>query len=186
MNKINLNKVVVLSVMLFMVSLQVFSQEATEEGPWKRSRVTLAIGHMMMGQGLDDNGKKTWLTVPVWMIDYDYSLSRKWGIGLHNDIITESFKVDGFSFGEEEATIERQRPIASLAVVSFKPGKHATYILGNGGEFSPSGNYFVTQMGLEYAIELPGDWELSPAITYDLKWYAYDSFSISLGIGKKF
>ena len=163
-----------------------FSQEKDLESAWKRNRVLVAIGHMGVGQGIDVDGNRSWLSIPVWMIDYDYSLTRKWTLGVHNDIITESFKVEGFFLGEETETIEREKPIATLLVVSYKPGEHAVYSIGNGGEFSSSGNYFLTQVGFEYGFELPGEWELSPALAYDLKWNAYDSFSISLGVGKKF
>lgn len=172
-----------IAVLLIALSL---TASAQEEETKKRHRVSLAIGHSLVGQGVDDNGNNSWLSLPMWMLDYDYSLSRKWSIGLHTDVITESFKVEGFILNKEIEEIERAHPISALAALSFKPGSHVVYIIGFGGEFSKSGNYFMTRLGFEYGIELPGDWELAPGITYDLKWDAYDSFSIGLGVGKKF
>ena len=163
-----------------------FGQNEPESAEKKRSRVMIAIGHTIVGQGINDQGKRSWLSLPSWMIDYDYSLSKKWTIGLHNDLITESFKVEGYFLHEETTEIERSFPVASVVATTFKPGKHAVYSLGVGGEFSSTGNYFMTRLGFEYEFELPGEWELAPTITYDIKWNAYDSFNVGLGIGKRF
>ncbi|MBL7847515.1 MAG: hypothetical protein JNL40_08615 [Cyclobacteriaceae bacterium] len=163
-----------------------FLSEAQEETTSPRSRVTVGLGHTLVGKGKDVNGKQSWLALPMWVIDYDYSLSNKWMLGVHSDILLETFEVDGFFLGEETNTIERKHPVAALGAVSFRPGQHAVYSLGMGGEFSSSGNYLMTRVGFEYGFELPGEWELAPALTYDIKWKAYDSFSISLAVGKKF
>jgi hypothetical protein len=173
-----------LSMLILGMSLSADGQEDVEKTT--RHRVSLGIGHTIVGQGLDDKGKNSWLSLPMWVIDYDYSLSRKWSIGVHTDFLTESFKVEGFFFGEETTEIERTYPISVLAAFSFKPGSNAMYSIGLGREFSESGNYYMTRIGFEYGIELPGDWELAPGVTYDLKWSAYDSFSIALAVGKKF
>lgn len=163
-----------------------FSAAGQEKEKATRHRVTLGIGHTVVGHGVNDTGQITWLSLPMWVIDYDYSLGRKWSIGLHTDFLTESFKVEGFFFKEETTEIERTHPISALAALSFKPGAHAMYSIGFGREISESGSYYMTRLGFEYGIELPGDWELAPSVTYDLKWSAYDSFSIALAVGKKF
>ena len=108
-----------------------FGQNEDDGVAKKRSLFMIAIGHTVVGQGINDQGKRSWLSLPSWMIDYDYSLSV-------------------------------------------------------GGEFSTIGNYFVTLLGFEYEFELPGEWKLAPTITYDIKWNAYDSFNVGLGIGKRF
>jgi hypothetical protein len=172
-----------LAVLFLGISNGALAQE--DERP-TRHRVSFGIGHTVVGQGVDEHGNNSWLSLPMWVIDYDYSLSRRWSIGLHTDILTESFKVEGFIFKEQTAEIERTFPVAVLAAFSFKPGSHALYSIGFGGEFSHSGSYYMTRLGFEYGIEIPGDWELAPSVTYDLKWSAYDSFSIALAVGKKF
>lgn len=176
-----------LFVILLLVQTRAFGQEEkSEPEPVRKNRITLSIGHMNLAQGVDVNGNKSWLSVPVWMLDYDRSISKKWTIGLHTDFITESFKVEGFFYSDEKAPIERSMPVSSVVSFSYKPGKHTVFSVGNGGEFSKEANFFVTQFGFEYGIELPGEWELAPSLTYDMKWTAYDSFSIALGVGKKF
>jgi hypothetical protein len=145
--------------------------------------VSLLLGHTHTGQGTED-GKKKWLILPSWALDYNYFFSKKWSLGVHNDMIVETFKVkDDETNGEE---IERTRPIASVVVISFKPGEHFSFELGAGGEFAKEGNYFLNRLGVEYALELPHKWELISNITYDLKWQAYNSFAFSIGVGKAF
>lgn len=172
--------------LIVVLVLGVSISAAGQEEKFLRHRVSFGIGHTIVGQGVDDNGNNSWLSLPMWVIDYDYSLSRKWSIGLHTDFLTESFKVEGFIFKEQTAEIERDHPISALAALSFKPGSNALYSIGMGAEYSHSGSYYMTRLGFEYGIEIPGDWELAPSVTYDLKWNAYDSFSIALAVGKKF
>ena len=163
--------------------LFVFHMAACQEPPTKRSRVALGIGHMHVSNGLNDSGQREWTILPMWVLDYDYSMNNRWTIGIHNDLVTETFKVEGHDGSPE---IERSRPFSSLLGIGFKPGSHAVYSMGFGWEFSHTGNFFMTRLGFEYAIEIPGEWELTPGLTYDRKWNAYDSFSIALGVGRKF
>lgn len=163
----------------------VFAQSEKTEETFKRHNVMVAIGHMLVGQGVNEDGSRSALSVPVWMIDYDFSLSRKWTLGVHTDLITENYKVEGYFFEPETKVIEREHPKAIALAGGFKPGKRSVFTFGAGGEFSKGANYFLTVVGWEYAIELPGEWELSPSVTYDLKWSAYDSFSLALGVRKK-
>ena len=173
-----------LTFLLVMLPLLASAQEEGESS--RRSRLTLGIGHTIVGQGVDDKGSRSWRALPMWVIDYDYSLSSRWSIGIHSDLIMERFKVEGYFLEPENTAIERHYPVAGLAAASFKPGRHSIYSIGMGGEFSDTGNYYMTRLGFEYGFELPGDWELAPSLTYDIKWKAYDSFSISLAVGKKF
>lgn len=167
-------------LLLLACSFAAFGQE---EATSKRSRIMLGMGHMHVSQGVDASGDRQFLILPMWVLDYDYSLSKKWAIGLHNDFTTENFKVEGHGGTSE---IERNRPIASMVSLSFKPGKHAVYTIGAGGEFSPSGNYTMFRLGIEYGFEIGDDWELAPGIVGDWKVNAYDSFSIALAVGKRF
>ena len=145
--------------------------------------VSLLLGHAHTGQGTED-GKKKWLILPSCALDYNYFFSKKWSLGLHNDLIVETFKVADHETNDE--VVERTRPITSVVVISVKPGEHFSFELGAGGEFAKEGNYFLNRLGVEYALELPHKWELISNITYDLKWQAYNSFAFSIGVGKAF
>src|SRR5262245_41525728 len=93
-----------LSYMIFLLAIAVasYAQEDGEKDDRKRNRILVGIGHMHVSQGIDVDGNKAWVSVPVWMIDYDYSITSKWTLGIRNDIITETFKVEGFFLGEEK------------------------------------------------------------------------------------
>lgn len=167
-------------LLLLGISIAALGQEETYP---KRSRIMVGIGHMHVSQGVDANGERQFLILPMWVLDYDYSLGKKWAIGLHNDFTLENFKVEGHGGSSE---IDRDRPVASMLSLTHKPGKHAVYTIGAGGEFSSSGNYTMFRLGIEYGFEIGGDWELAPGIVGDWKVNAYDSFSVALAVGKRF
>ena len=145
--------------------------------------IALILGHTNTGQGTED-GENKWLSLPSWALDYNYYFNSKWSLGLHNDMILETFKVKDHKTDQE--SIERTRPIACVVVVSYKPGKHFSFELGAGGEFAKEENFLLSRVGVEYSMELVHTWELISNITYDLKWQAYNSMTIGVGISKAF
>ena len=76
--------------------------------------------------------------------------------------------------------------MASALVVGFKAGTHFTYQFGLGGEFAKEENFFLTRTGVEYGLELPNEWEFIANFIYDIKWNAYDSFVMGIGVSKSF
>jgi hypothetical protein len=174
-----------LPLLLSCIGLMVQAQEKThsEEAFEPHHGIALLLSHTHTAQGSED-GKKKWLALPSWAMDYNYFFSKKWGLGLHNDMILETFKVEDHNTNQE--VIERTRPVACVAVVSFKPGKHFSFEFGAGGEFAKEGNYYLNRLGVEYALELPNRWEMISNLLWDLKWQAYNSFSIGVGVSKAF
>ena len=88
--------------------------------------------------------------------------------------------------GDEEKTIARTKPFAAVPVGVFKPKEHSSFIAGMGAEFAKEGNFALTRLGYEYGWELLNHWELSAALTYDIKWNAYNTWTIGLGVSKFF
>jgi len=117
-------------------------------------------------------------------VDYTYTFHPKWAIGLHTDLIIEKFKVEK-NLGDKEV-IERSYPVAPALMAIYKPGQHWSYLLGMGGEFAKEENFVLTRVGVEYAVELPKDWEILGNVGYDLRWTAYDTWTIGIGIAKSF
>ncbi len=146
----------------------------------------ILIGHMQVSQGINAGGSRQWLSLPSWSINYNYKYSKKWAIGLHNDIITESFSVEEHLGRSGGNVLERSYPIASALMASFKPGKHFNYLFGAGGEFAHEANYFLIRIGAEYVQDLSKGMELNACIANDLKVNAYNSWTIGLGITKVF
>lgn len=144
-------------------------------------RLTISLSHTHISKGVEE-GRKQWLIVPSWAIDYDYWVTSKLAFGLHNDIIIESFEIEN----NNEEIIERNKPFVSTLTANYKPGKHTIFILGVGGEFSDTENYAVARLGIEYGRDVFDSWEISAALIYDNKIDAYDSFALGFGISKKF
>ena len=140
----------------------------------------LIISHTQISQGIQEDGKRKWLSLPSWGINYNYVFHSKWAIGLHNDIIVEDFVVESAS--RETEALERSYPIASAVVVSFKPGKHFSFLLGSGGEFAENHNFFLLRAGFEYGLHINNRLELVANLVNDLKIKAYNSWAIGLGV----
>ena len=161
-----------------------FAQERkeVEEKFSPHSSIGIVLGHAQVFNGRDAEGNKIVLSLPSWGIDYNYYFSPKWAIGLHTDIITETFVVSGQD-GEE---LERSTPVAPAIMGIFKPCKHWSFLLGAGEEFAKEGNYFLNRLGLEYGAEISNGWEVSGSLGYDIKWNAYDTWILGIGISKSF
>ena len=177
----------VLSVALFfIITINLNGQEAEKievgdhEGMKGTHRISLLIGHSHLSHGIMENGKRGWTIIPSWAFDYDYWLSNSWALGLHNDMMIESFEVED----HEKEVIERTRPITSLASVIFKPKEHVGFVLGMGGEFAKEGNFAVTRLGIESGWEMKKKWEFAISLNYDIKWNGYDTWVIGVGISK--
>jgi hypothetical protein len=173
---------------LFLVvvaTVQAAAQEnaASEEIFRRHHSLALLLGHTQTSHGFVD-GEQQWLAMPSWALEYNYHISKRWNIGLHNDIVVETFKVEDNTSHHE--VIERTRPISSLIVASYKIRDLFSVELGAGAEFAKQGNFFVSRLGFEYAYQLPKEWEVKANATYDVKWDAYNSFSLGVGLGKAF
>ncbi len=145
----------------------------------------LVIGHAQVFKGLDAAGNRKVLSLPSWGIDYTYMFKPKWGIGLHTDIIVETFEVEKhLESGGHDEVVERSRPIAPALVGIYKPGPHWGFHIGTGLEYAREATFFLTRAGAEYSAELRGGWEVFGSLNYDFKWNAYDTWTIGLGISK--
>jgi hypothetical protein len=148
----------------------------------KKQSLTFVLGHTHVSEGIKD-GKEEWLTLPSFGLDYNYMLSPKFSLGLHNDLVIENFKVQKAT---DVIELERTAPFASALVAGFKPGKSFTYEFGFGGEFAKEGNLFLTRVGIEYSLEISKDLELVSNLVYDIKWRHYNSYVLGIGICRLF
>lgn len=175
-----------ITVLFIIIAMTATAQEAEktaakeEETIKGTHRLTLVLGQSHLSEGIMENGKKGWKVIPSWGLDYDYWVSNHWAIGLHNDMIIETFAVAE----KEGKIIERSRPFASVATALFKPDKHLTYIVGMGGEFSKEENFALTRLGIESGWEMKNNWEFNISLLYDIKWNGYNSWLIGFGISK--
>jgi outer membrane protein W len=147
------------------------------------STLGVVISHAHLFSGVDENGNKKALSLSSWGLDYTYHLSPKWAVGLHTDIILESYKVEKH---QGDQAIERSYPIAPAIVGIYKLNHHWNFLVGAGAEFAKEENFFLTRFGVEYGVEIRNGWEVFGSLAYDIKWDGYDSWLLGLGISKAF
>ncbi len=176
--KLLLNLILLLCITF--VNAQEKKDHEEKEYPERKHSIALIISHTQIAEGVE-NGEKKWISLPSWGIDYNYEISERWAIGLHNDIVVESFVVEH----NDGTEIERSSPFASAVVGMFKPIKNFSLVLGAGGEFSKEENLFLIRAGIEYGYLIHNNWELIANITNDLKINTYNSWSIGFGIARK-
>ncbi len=160
-------------------------KEESKEPFHPEHKLSVVISHAHVFQGRDADGNKQALSLPSWGLDYTYQFAPKWAIGLHTDIITETFEVEKhLANGADDEVIERAYPIAPALMGIYKVNHHWSLLFGAGVEFEKEENFFLNRAGVEYAAELPKGWEVFGSFSYDFKWEAYDTWLIGLGISK--
>lgn len=143
-------------------------------------RVGVMMYHTYIGTQTSE-GRET-LIVPSVGLDVEYWFNEKWGIGSHNDLELISFEVEE----GESLVVERETPVLLTLDAFWKPWKGLVLLAGLGVEFEKEENLFVMRGGLEYEIEIGSHWDVAPTIFYDKRRDAYDTFSVGIGIGKRF
>lgn len=164
-------------------SLAQSSGHAPEQTEEKGYKITMALGHAHIHEGIEDGNEK-WLMMPSWALNADYVINKHWALGLHNDLILEDFTVEEHLNNEEHTVLERSRPFATKIVGTYKPGSHLGLMLGVGDEITKEENLFLSTVGVDYGIHLHGGWEVVGELTYDVKWKSYDTWVLGFGISK--
>lgn len=180
-----MKKIILSSLLLLFIAFanaQETEYEVGEEKPEKRHSIAVLISHTQIAEAIEGEGKKS-ISVPSWGIDYNFEITERWAVGLHNDIIVENFVIEN----SEGTEIERSSPFATAVVGMFKPIKNVSLVLGAGGEFSKEENLFLIKAGVEYShLILNNNWEIIASFSNDFKFDAYNSWGLGFGIGRKF
>jgi hypothetical protein len=175
---------------LVVVSLSLSAQHAAEQSqehpffPENREaytphwRIAVLIGHTFIPAGQTTER----VIVPSWGLDIEYWFNPDWGVGLHNDLEIESFLVES---GEGEL-VEREFPLVFTVDALWRPWQNLIVQFGPGIELEPNANYWLIRTGLEYEFHLTHHWDLAPSLFYDSRQGEYDTWTIALGVGKRF
>jgi len=148
-----------------------------EESHW---RMALLIGHTLVPE--EHAGENFF--IPSWGLDLEYWMNHNWALGLHSDLEIETFVVLRDN-GEEEA-LERVTPLVLTLDALYKPWKGLVLQIGPGIEIEKEENFSLIRAGIEYEFELNEEWDLSPTIFYDTRFDEYHTWSVALGVGRKF
>jgi hypothetical protein len=162
------------------------SNETEEhEHPFKHHHLGILTSHSHLSQGVVDEGVK-WKLVPSWIIFYEYKFNEKWGVGIHIDWIAEDFEVERHLSGESDEIILRERPIAPAVMGSFKATNHSTFAVGMGVEYASGEAFALTRIGYEWSTHMGSNWEFVTSLNYDIRWDAYDVWSLGVGVIRLF
>lgn len=185
---------VFLFVVLLLNSNASYSQEHTnnehvadellEHDNSKSHRITVAMGHTRIRRALEKGEGTPGISLPSWIVDYDYWLNDRLAVGFHSDIILDNFLVEAHLNNEEDLILHRSFPVALAPVVLYRPWKSIVLETGLGAELSSEENAALFRLGGEYGFHLPHAWELSCSATYDMKIKSYDSWTIGIGVSK--
>lgn len=141
-------------------------------------RAAVLIGHTYVPASATESH----LFIPSWGLDLEYWFNESWAIGLHNDVELQSFLIEHLDGME----LEREFPLVFTLDAIVKPWKGLVVQVGPGYEFEKTENFFLVRAGVEYEIEFGHHWDLSPSLFYDTRFEANDTWTIALGLGKRF
>ncbi len=154
------------------------SHKDTTNQRHKKHRVAFILAHSYIS--LENNEI---LSIPTFGLDYEYWLSKRWGIGIFSDVelITKEVSptVDGM-------ITEREYPIVVTLDVLWNPIEHWELVLGPGFISEKGEIRSLVRVGLEYDLKLSHHWDVAPNIFYDRKFDGNYAVSIGIGIAKSF
>lgn len=181
---------------LFTILILIFSagtlqaQEGEEHGEHHgeneehhKHSIGLFVSHTtIISNGFSDGGRDRF-TVPSWGLTYNYHFSEKFSLGLHTDLIMESFFIET----EEDNIIERELPVATVLVSGFRIAKNFKFAFGAGVEWEKNENFALFRFGLDYVFPIPSlGMEAGIFADFDVVIDGYDSSAIGIGLVKLF
>lgn len=156
------------------------SEMEEEEEEESRHFLSIMVAHDHVSQGIR-NGERAWLSLPSFMLAYNYMISERFAIGLAGDIIVEQFEFE-VDEGEGTAVFERSYPIALLAIGTYRPIKHLGILAGGGFEYATEETFGLVRFGIEPYLKISPHLELVLNVSYDIKIDAYDNWNLGFGV----
>jgi len=118
------------------------------------------------------------LFVPSVGLDYSLRVARRWGLGLQANYELVHYMI-------VDSQVERDHAFQLALVGRYHVARNWTLFAGGGVELEPHQHLGLLRLGTEYSIGLGEHWELTPEFYFDFK-ENYDTWSLELGIGRKF
>ena len=120
--------------------------------------------------------------IPTNGIEIQYSFNHKVFVKWINEIEFQNYTIIDKD-GEHRV---RNNANLTASVLGYEAYEHLGLFAGGGYEFEKSEDLWVIRLGAEYAFELPGDWDITPALIFDYKAESHTAYTFSLTIGKSF
>ena len=156
--------------------------EHNEHHEFKKWRVALAMSQSLIPALLTEEGETTAQFIPTNGVEIQYFFTHKFSAKWINEIEFQNYTVKGED-GEHRV---RDNAYLTAIVLGYEVYDHLGVFAGGGYEFEKNENLWVVRVGAEYAFELPGEWDITPALMYDYKAESHTAYTFSLTIGKKF
>ncbi len=154
-----------------------FAQETEHEE--KKHLITGALGYTYIPNGSTvGSSSAEGVFVPSIGLDYFYSISHRWEIGIMSD----------FEFGEYvifDKDLNRENAIVLTAIASYSLTEHINLFAGGGIELEKHHNLGIIRVGGEYGFNLKNNWVIAPGLFFDFK-EGTDTWSVSVAFGKEF
>lgn len=169
--------------------LAVFAANAQTENETGKSgfhRLTVVMGHTAVPTGLDVDGRRKFLTLASWGLDYDYWFNENWAAGLHTDVVLENFNVEVSENISKDEVLRRRSPLSLVPTGIYKPIDVFSVLLGAGAEVSSSESLALVRLGVDFGWEITEKYEVSFSFVSDFKLEAYNSYTVGIGISRIF
>ncbi|HBH23064.1 MAG TPA: hypothetical protein DDY13_06525 [Cytophagales bacterium] len=176
------SKTIIAILLMLIHTSKISAQEPMENEKSARHSIGISIAHAHISQGIQDGDRK-WITEPSFLLDYNFELTSRWIIGIHTDLVLQTFEIKKIL---DESVIERSNPLSVVAVAGFKPVEYWTVFVGGGIELEEKESFGLIRIGLERNIEISDQWEIPLSLTYDAKINVYDTWSLGIGIARRF
>lgn len=171
----------IIAALLVGICQPLLAQEG-EEIMLKRHKMGLYLGNSVVHEVHNNlTGKEQYVLAPTFGLDYEYSLTERWAVGLYNEISFLNIDVET----EHEEYIKRENVFLSSGVVVFEPIRHLAVFAGAGIEKDQHEVLLIKYIGVEYAFIHCNDWDVSAEAGYINK-DLYDSFNFGVVIGRRF
>lgn len=174
--------ILILFVQIFFLNMSsINGQELTLHHTEKNGsglRLAGLIGHTL----ITSKGADSHIFVPSWGLDVEYWFSHSWGIGMHNDIEIESFIIKS----NDHEEIERVNPLVLTIDALYHFGNGIILSAGPGVELESGESFYLCRFGIEYEKEIGGGYDIFPSIFYDQRLDGFATYTVALGLGKRF
>lgn len=168
----------ILTLLFINFTCLLYTQEHHQD--FKHFRISPVLSHTYIPMATNE-GDKT-VIVPSLGLDLEYWFNEKLGFGFHNDLELETFEI----ITNDKLVIEKELPVVLTLDGLYKFSKNWIIIFGTGVEFEKNENLFIIRSGIEYEVEFGNHWDVAPTIFYDYRSRNFGTWSIGIGIGKRF
>mgnify|MGYP002476298615 CR=1 FL=1 len=169
----------IFTIVIIFIGFVSIAQEE-HHNDFKHFRISPVLSHTYIPMATI-NGNET-VIIPTLGLDLEYWFTPKWGFGFHNDLELLTFEIEK----DHQLFVEKEFPVVLTLDSLWKFYKDWVLVFGTGIEIETNENLFIVRTGIEYEIEFGNHWDVAPTIFYDYRSNNFGTWSVGIGIGKRF